>query len=172
MTAYALQGDNQRCIDAGMDDYITKPLDTRKLIQVLKYWSKRSSNLANEPYNKVEAVPQPDQNAILDLKSALPRFSQDLDFYKTMLAEFVDSLPERLDDMNKALEGHEWKPLSDQAHNLKGVAANFGVMRISVLARKIDEASQAEQADLIKSSIQNIVEAMSDLEIARAELSE
>jgi CheY-like chemotaxis protein/HPt (histidine-containing phosphotransfer) domain-containing protein len=171
MTAYALQGDSQRCLDAGMDDYIPKPIDTRKLVQVLQKWSKRNGSFPNEPYNKLlENTVLVDPNAILDVKSALPRFSQDIDFYQSMLSEFADTLPERLCDLKQALEDRQWKILGDQAHNLKGVAANFGVMRISTLARQIDEASREQQIESVQQLIQKIENAIVDLDRARAEI--
>ena len=84
MTAYALQGDNQRCLEAGMDDYVSKPLDTRRLIQVMHKWTKRTIGMVPASTN-VETVKLKDADVFLDIASAMPRFSNDVEFYKGLL---------------------------------------------------------------------------------------
>jgi two-component system, sensor histidine kinase and response regulator len=169
MTAYALQGDNQRCLEAGMDDYVSKPLDTRRLIQVMHKWTKKSGGMIPASTN-VETVKLKDADIFLDIASAMPRFSNDVEFYKGLLDEFIESLPERVEELKRLLRTKKWKQLSDQAHNLKGVAANFGVTRVSDYARQIDVFAQKEQDKSITGLIKNIENCMDSLRQARKDL--
>ncbi len=166
MTAYALQGDSQRCLEAGMDDYISKPLDTKRLVQVMRKWALDHGNLIPASTN-VETIHISSADEILDIKSALPRFSNDFEFFKSLLDEFLDTLPDRVDELRKLYQERNLKLLADQSHNLKGVAANFGVMKISGLARRIDAYSQDEYSQAIPEMINQIELSIDELRIAR-----
>ncbi len=166
MTAYALQGDSQRCLEAGMDDYISKPLDTKRMVQVMRKWALDHGNLVPASTN-VETIHISSADEILDIKSALPRFSNDFEFFKSLLDEFLDTLPGRVDELRKLYQERNLKLLADQSHNLKGVAANFGVMKISGLARRIDAYSQDEYFQAIPEMINQIELSIDELRIAR-----
>jgi two-component system, sensor histidine kinase and response regulator len=169
MTAYALQGDNQRCLEAGMDDYISKPLDTRRLIQVIYSWSKKKTGMLQAP-NKVQPGPANTPESILDVGAALPRFSNDIKFYKSLLDELIDSLPTRIEELRSLNNDKRWERLADQAHNLKGVAANFGLLRMSALACQIDEFAKAENAEPVPGVIENAVRLLEEIKKSRAEM--
>ncbi len=166
MTAYALQGDSQRCLEAGMDDYVSKPLDTRRLIQVMRKWAANHDDLIPASEN-VETIHISGTDEILDVRSALPRFSDDLGFFKSLLDEFLETLPDRAEELRKLYQDRNWKLLASQSHNLKGVAANFGAMKISGLARRIDAYSQEEHAQPIPELINHIELSIEELRIAR-----
>ena len=75
MTAYALQGDAQKCLDAGMDDYIPKPFDVKRVKQVIEACAQ--GHYAQGPKEAPEPVSagQEAETPVLDIDSALPRFS-------------------------------------------------------------------------------------------------
>jgi len=168
MTAYALQGDSQRCLDAGMDDYVSKPVDIRRLTQVMQQWTgKKASEIALPAPASEEKI---DEGAILDVDSALPRFSNDVKFYKSLLDEFIESLPGRVEELKEFLREEQWNRLADQAHNLKGVSANFGAKRISNLSREIDGYAQGAQATPVRERITKIEYLITELIEARQKL--
>jgi two-component system, sensor histidine kinase and response regulator len=169
MTAYALQGDNQRCLEAGMDDYISKPLDTRRLIQVIYSWSKKKTGKLQLP-DKALTSQGNKPDSILDLNAALPRFSNDFQFYKTLLDELIDSLPARVEELESLYNDKKWVRLADQAHNLKGVAANFGLMRMSALAGQIDDFAKAGNVAPVPDLIENAARLLEEIKKSRADL--
>jgi two-component system, sensor histidine kinase and response regulator len=149
MTAHALSGDKQRCLDAGMDDYVTKPLNSDAVFNLIEHWAEK---LGCQPVAQpaqplpspqgtpiVEENQPPAEELILDVNQALPRFSQDWEFYTSSLNEFIEDLPGKLAEMQNSLHNHNGEVLARQAHNLKGVAANFGAMQLSSLAKLLDE---------------------------------
>jgi HPt (histidine-containing phosphotransfer) domain-containing protein len=164
MTAYALQGDSQRCLDAGMDDYISKPLDTRRVMQVMQRWAIKRPEAER---SSVLIENTPESSLLLDTKSALPRFSNDIEFYISLLDEFIASIPERLEEQRTYLKDRQWKKLADSAHNLKGVAANFGAMRISAFARELDDFALAEQEQMVEDRINKIAATQAEIIEAR-----
>jgi len=168
MTAHALHGDRQRCLVAGMDDYVSKPLDPRKFFQAIDRWARASAPITTgelkllevqpdpiekqapeEPTDPLLVVPQsPDEpvnnpDIPLDVENALFRFGEDRDFYYNLLNEYFHSLPTRLAEMRAALANGDRNTLSYLAHNLKGVSANFGAWQLARLSAQLDDCCQA-----------------------------
>jgi two-component system, sensor histidine kinase and response regulator len=187
MTAHALHGDRQRCMDAGMDDYVSKPLDPRKVFQAIERWSDQSSTrlttgelrsvedrligLAATTSDVPEKIEPPaeenasasDENVVLDVESALIRFGEDRDFYYNLLSDFLRSLPARIDEMRDALKSGDASALSYLAHNMKGVSANFGAMRLAHLSAEMDSVCR-------ENNLNAAVNFMAETEIAASEL--
>jgi two-component system sensor histidine kinase/response regulator len=165
MTAHALSGDKQHCLDAGMDDYISKPLDPEKLFQMIEFWmdNKSGTSVFTPQKPETEAV-DPLNLPILDADQALPRFSNDWGFFTSSLDELIESLPEKLATFRSLLVEKNADQLSRQAHNLKGVTANFGALQTSTLAKELDEcsmagdfSSSARLIDEIEVAVQNLI---------------
>jgi two-component system, sensor histidine kinase and response regulator len=147
MTAHAMQEDRERCLAAGMDDYISKPINPGKLIELIEKWGYKPDQA---DVKKSEVVPPEetgeDALPLLDREGALPRFSNDLDFYNEMLVDFIQTTPEKFSAMRHAAENRDAGMLAILAHNLKGVAANFSAAQLAHLAARLYE--QAGRKDL------------------------
>ncbi|GAP15972.1 protein containg PAS domain S-box [Longilinea arvoryzae] len=147
MTAHAMPGDRQRCLDAGMVDYVSKPIDTRKLFQILERWT--SATMGKDPENPAQRGKKntPAVDTILDMDGALKRFSDDRSFYQSLLDEFLQTLPQKIAEMQGAYSQGNLKQLAFLAHNLKGVAANFGAGQLYGLTASLDDASKKQDAE-------------------------
>jgi two-component system, sensor histidine kinase and response regulator len=162
MTAYAMPGDRQRCLDAGMDDYVSKPLDPRKVFQVIERWGEGLQDTVRT--NEVEELPLVvDTDTVLDLDRAMARFSHDRQFFLALLSDFVASLTPKLDEMKDAMEKESLETLSRLAHNLKGVAANFSAMQLSHLAHLLDEESKSGNVERSKELLTKVLQASESL---------
>jgi len=184
MTAHAMTGDRERCLDAGMDDYITKPLQPRILFSALNRWiendlpettvEEQAQDYSSEseaysmdfddgmfgeepsasPTAKVvvalrQAVGSPDDPPV-DIQSAAERFDSDREFIIGILKEFTDHLPERLEEIQNALQAGDINSLCRLAHNIKGVALNISAGPIAQVA--LDLESTALREDLAAAS--------------------
>jgi len=167
MTAYAMPGDRHRCLDAGMDDYVSKPLDPRKVFQVIEAWGE---GLIDSSIPEVIITPQEqdDTETVLNMERAMVRFSHDQQFFLALLSDFVNALPPKLEEMKTALKNQNFELLSHLAHNLKGVAANFSAMQLAHLAHLLDEESKTGCMDKAQELMEKILEA-SDLLIGEIE---
>lgn len=147
LTAMLFENEVQLCLAAGMDDCVSKPFDTNRLINMVETLVDPSKNPAStdsdEPVWGGFA-------RLLDIESALTRFSGDFEHYREFIDEFIDLLPEKLDGFRKAFDSNNLETLSKQAHNLKGVSASLGAMQISNLAHELDESSQNKDMELIQ----------------------
>lgn len=147
MTAHAMPGDRQRCLDAGMVDYVSKPIDTRKLFQILERWTSQETDKEQKTASSHSDKNIPPVDTILDMNGALKRFSDDRSFYQSLFEEFMQTLPQKIAEMQGAYSQGNLKQLAFLAHNLKGVAANFGAGQLYGLTASLDDASKKQDAE-------------------------
>jgi len=143
MTAHAMKGDRDRCIGAGMDDYVTKPLEPKEVFAAIERWLQSSQSVTPITEEaKVENIDDENQlrpvRGTIDLEKALPRFGDDREFFVEMLEEFIQGLPDRCKKLKEALNLGEVDELSRQAHNLKGAASNFSAEPLTSLAKQLE----------------------------------
>jgi two-component system sensor histidine kinase/response regulator len=145
MTAHAMKGDRERCLASGMDDYLSKPLEPREFYQTINKWI--SLRLPKTGTLDLDSIPQPEielqktapiSNEPLNMVEALPRFGDDIDFFKSMLGEFIKNLPERISKLEEAVGQNDIKSATRLAHNLKGASANFSAEVVRAAAAEIE----------------------------------
>jgi CheY-like chemotaxis protein len=85
----------------------------------------------------------------MDIHEALPHFGLDPEQYRQIFGEFLASLPARLADLDQSLRAGDLAALARGAHNLKGVSANVGAMRLSLIAARLDDQCDAQDAAVI-----------------------
>jgi PAS domain S-box-containing protein len=121
MTAHALKGDRERCLAAGMDEYLTKPVRARELDELLNRLTARTTALADLPVfdpSELEAIGVDSDDALR----------------AELIALFVDQTREHVTQLGAAIAVEDWEAVERLAHSLKGSAALFGAVRLSALA--------------------------------------
>jgi PAS domain S-box-containing protein len=149
MTAHAMSGDRDRCLAAGMDDYLSKPLEREDVLATLEKWLSKTSPVPQEPApaEPGEAAPSTKDDPI-DMEAAMPRFGDDHAFFVELLSEFIDHMDERIDLFHRALEHEDAKELARMAHNLKGAASNFNAQPLTDYAYELE--LQARSGNMTK----------------------
>ncbi len=151
LTAMMFDDDNQLCLDTGMDGCIIKPFDIAQLYQAIDSFvenSKKSSVAQTKHGMKLE-----DENSLLNIQAALPRFGNDIQTYREFLQEFLQSLPDRMKQIRTMFDSGDFQSLTKDSHNLKGVAASMGAMQISALAAKLEQHSRNGKSRLIEETL-------------------
>ncbi len=95
-----------------------------------------------EHLQEEEQPPADEDDNLLDLESALPRFNNDWKFFVEMVLEFVEQLPARMIELEESLRARNLHALTRQGHNLKGLASNFNATRLTDLARHLEEEAR------------------------------
>jgi signal transduction histidine kinase/CheY-like chemotaxis protein/HPt (histidine-containing phosphotransfer) domain-containing protein len=141
MTAHALKGDRERCLAAGMDDYLSKPLRPHELDAVLERW------LGAAPRPAAPVLAAADGDALVD-EARMRVFRDDYpEIVEQLVDLFVDSTPPLLDDLRGAGERGDAEALRRAAHKLKGSCQNIGASRLAELAAQIEKGDAQPDAD-------------------------
>ncbi len=119
MTAHAMKGDRERCIDAGMDDYISKPISSDMLQKAIK-------KLIPEKIPKTDTTDVSGEViASFDEASLLKAFDHDMEFFQEAFDMFVSDYPPMIEKLKNAIEDKDAELLKRTAHALKGMVGNF-----------------------------------------------
>ncbi|MBF0293856.1 MAG: response regulator [Magnetococcales bacterium] len=152
LTAYALPGDRQRCLEAGMDDYLVKPIRKGSLHRTLVHWL-----LGSDWDDLLEPAPTEAATVVFDARIYGEMREEIGPLLDEIGAEFLVSLPGRLAEMRLAAEKGDWSVLERHAHTLKTVSAQFGGVALSELAETIEiqcrEGQGAEVASLVETAL-------------------
>jgi PAS domain S-box-containing protein len=158
MTAHAMMGDRQRCLDAGMDSYISKPVQAGELYQALA-----SLTPSDTPAGRITPIPRPDEGAdaghatnagtktspegqpvgMLDKAALLARVGGREDRLRTIIQIFRDESAALLAELKEAITSGEASSLKRPAHSLKGAVGIFGATGVVEAASTLESLGQA-----------------------------
>ncbi len=137
MTAYAMSGDRQRCLEAGMDSYIAKPLHARELQKLVE----EIGELLAAP---VGAATSPPSSPQFDFGPALARLEGDVELLREQMRFFLQDAPGLSADLGGAIARLDGKALQLAAHRLKGLVGNFDAQEAIQSAQRLEAMGQSE----------------------------
>jgi HPt (histidine-containing phosphotransfer) domain-containing protein len=143
MTANVMQGDRDRCLAAGMNDHVAKPIEPEILWQALLKWIKSQQSTVAAVEVKPQVVEDMDLPSTiegLDMADGLRRVLGKKPLYLSMLRKFVAGQKSVVAEILKALEANSWDTAERLAHTLKGVAGTIGATGLQQLASRLDAA--------------------------------
>jgi hypothetical protein len=142
LTANALKGDDQRYLNAGMNDYITKPYTEERLYKVISKYLKATENnpsTKNKTENFTPAEPAAaTEEKIYDLSMVNVIGKNNPAFVKTMIKLFLDTIPLDLKKLQDAATNEEWEKVGFTAHKMKSTIDSMGISTISNTIRKLE----------------------------------
>jgi len=152
LTAQAMQGDRERCLEVGMNDYLTKPVRVDAFVASLQQWlppgSQQEPKAAqDEPEEPVRAVPPPpaapDRLAVLDAEAIarlrLLAASTDDDVLQRIFQAFQSDSAQRIKAIRTALDAGEAQALAQAAYMLSGACMSIGARRMAPIAQQIEK---------------------------------
>jgi signal transduction histidine kinase/DNA-binding response OmpR family regulator/HPt (histidine-containing phosphotransfer) domain-containing protein len=135
MTAHVMKGDTERCLAAGMDDYIAKPIDRERLLMLLEGEAEPS-------------VPQAAVAAVSDCDAFVQRVGGDIALAREMAQIFIVDSARLLDAVHTAVARSDAPALREAAHALKGAAANFNGSGVVALATELEQIGKRDEMPL------------------------
>ena len=161
MTANALYGDREKCLDAGMNDYLSKPIDRRELFTKLR------NNIPSFRDNLQEEIDN-NENLLeisvegLDVNGAIQRLGIPQDLYITMLEKYCRSFEDFNKELSLNIEEKEFDTARLKAHSLKGAAGNISAVDLYPIAKSLEDACLDEEKEKIFELLEKV-----DLEFKR-----
>ena len=140
MTANAMAGDREKCLAAGMDDHIAKPVDVGQLFATLVRWVKPAAAAAAAPGRATAADASVPDIAGLDTAAALARVDGNAVLYRRMLAWFRDGQADAAARIRAAWAAADRETATRAAHTLKGLAGNIGARELAAAAAALEAA--------------------------------
>ena len=150
MTAHALVEERQRCLDAGMNDHVSKPIDPDALFATLLRWARPRQKPAVEspapqiPVNVAAEVILP-EIAGVNLAEGLNRVAGNRRLYRDLLGQFAAKQADAAVQISAALGSADSKLAERIAHTVKGVAGNLAITEVQSAAQKLEKAIREGQ---------------------------
>jgi len=150
MTAHALVEERQRCLDAGMNDHVSKPIDPDNLFSTLLRWAKpRPKSTVESQAQPVKVKPSDEvilpEIAGINVADGLNRVAGNRRLYRDLLGQFAAKQADAAAQISAALESVDSKLAERIAHTVKGVAGNLAMADVQSAAQKVEKAIREGQ---------------------------
>ena len=158
MTASALIGEEEKCIAAGMNDYISKPFNPTNLYQKIE-------KLLPKELKK-------QSNLLIDLTLLHNRAEGDNEYLREIFESYITEMPIYISEMKGFLQNKDWKGIKMQAHKMRSPIALIGAIKLKKLLETIDfyDLDESENAELIDMVEKSITKSLKTIEEIRNEL--
>ena len=144
MTAYAMKKDKELCFQAGMDEYVTKPINDQNLFRAIY------SVIGSGQMTPAAGRAANDRTDVFDYRSALARWGDDLPLLMKLIGIFLTDLPKRTSDIQEAIRLDNAPMIKRAAHSLKGASSSLSAVRLTDALLNLENCAKSgdlEQAD-------------------------
>ncbi len=161
MTAHAMQGDRERCLAAGMDEYMSKPIRAKQLVQILdSLLSPQTPSAASLLQREEKTAPS---ESLIDWDSAMESVEGDRELLKSLIEVFRAESQRSLLDLKSAAEANNPPMLRSQAHSLKGAMLAIGAIKTAKFTQTIELAAAHESMELILERLRLLEQQLSQI---------
>jgi two-component system, sensor histidine kinase and response regulator len=140
LTAHAMKGDRERCLEAGADEYLSKPIRAAEFFAALSRM--KAGNIAPDPPPAMAADPVSSSVAVIDLKEALHRMG-DQETLEELARLFIEECPKLMTQIRQSLAASDGIGLERSAHSLQGSSASLGAPGISRASQELQKLARS-----------------------------
>jgi len=155
MTAHAMKGDREKCLAQGMDDYVSKPVKPKELLDVVQRWAGRQ--VLRTPVSP--DVPSGPTQTPVNLKRLQEITGTDNEFEREIIDMFLTDFKQHLSTLKQAAAEGNLSVLEMEAHTVKGASTNIGAGQLSELALSLEEKAKAGLGEKIQDLLHQLEEA-------------
>jgi signal transduction histidine kinase/CheY-like chemotaxis protein/PAS domain-containing protein/HPt (histidine-containing phosphotransfer) domain-containing protein len=170
MTAHAVRGDREACLAAGMNAYLTKPVDPSSFRAALAQWLPLPKAGAlpedSRPHPKAKASAKASESptdapAVWDRAAMLDRLMGNEIMAERLRKMYLREMPDRMIELASALKSGDGAAATDLAHSLKGASAQMGAERVEALARAVEAAAANQDVAGASAKMEELAKAFS-----------
>ena len=144
MTAHAMSGERERCLEAGMNEHVPKPIDPKFLFTILSRWLQRSEKTPQRA-EQGDEVALPEELPGIDLRWGLERIGGNKRLFRKVLADFAANHFDAVQIIERQLADGDHEDAKRELHTLKGVAGNIGARILQQEAGNLEWALEANE---------------------------
>jgi len=164
MTAYAMKGDRERCLEEGMDGYVAKPINSSQLFEIID--SMRPPELRT-----TSGAEPPASQEVLDESTLRARFEGEAELLRDVVNLYLEDCPNLICGIRGAVERGDARALERAAHKLKGTVANFAARAAYDAALRMEAMGHEGHLEQAAEVLQGLESALAELKPALLELS-
>jgi CheY-like chemotaxis protein/HPt (histidine-containing phosphotransfer) domain-containing protein len=167
MTAHAMKGDRERCLEAGMDAYVSKPLQVQQLLEVLEGLVPTGAEVETRALHKAELSEAELSEGVFDQGAIWDRVEGNTELLQEIIGLFFDEIPGLLSTIQKSVTDRNAKGVERAAHTVKGAVGTFGAkgaqdaaLRLEVMGRDGDFTNIEEAYNKLEKEITRLGDAL------------
>lgn len=142
MTAHATKEDKERCLEAGMDDYMSKPLRKKDLLGMVDKWVMANLRSMDETDKELLKEKTIENEAPMDFEVAVDEFGRDKEFLLKVVDGFLENVKDQIGTIHQAIADGDAEVLRREAHKIRGGAVNLVAMPLAVIAEKLEKQAK------------------------------